>query len=285
MKKEHVAFRTGPPVLLAAFFLCLFLVGPVNAEVGTCNSHYEVVVTGINGRSVHNVIKIGDFLGQGRARIPVRARSRARRNAERCMQAHWYNRTGDYVPYECSEASNISGYNIRNLRKKIKKAICSSLEPFPCNGQADIRYSVYSVVEGGAGCGSRRERISKEVLDSGIVAKCKCPKPLRLAAPKQISPAPGTVFYHAPRRTLLAWQPVHKAEGYVVEIKHRGRLWAAERTSRDATFFVFDFPGQGQGEWRVWAVGRRGVNGLESGWRPFSYARAARSRNHRRGRR
>ncbi|MCI5223137.1 MAG: hypothetical protein D3924_10795 [Candidatus Electrothrix sp. AR4] len=279
-KKNNRRIYMRLSIVLSALFLSLMQqITPVNAEQGRCKGYYEVTVTHISGNKVHNVIEIGEFQGCGTAREAIQARKSAKRAAEECMKAHWekkkhwFNSNTDNKPYECSDETRIVGYTIKKLRKKINEEIRSSLDPFPCDGKVEVRYSLDAVVEGDIGCGKEQEKTARTNLVTDKRITCECPKPPRLAAPKLITPQQGTIFYHFPRHTLLTWKPVPEANAYVVEVNYDGRIWATEKRSCEATFFGFNFPGQGMGEWRVWAVSQDGKNGTESDWRPFRFAR------------
>ncbi|MCI5167549.1 MAG: hypothetical protein D3903_16020 [Candidatus Electrothrix sp. GM3_4] len=244
------------------------------ATSGTCSARYEVVVTDLNGRPMNQVIPFGEFQSYGRGRMPIKAAKRAKQIAERCMQAQWYGRQSGMIPHECLDQQRVSGYHVQDFQKTLKREICQALKPLPCNrGTADIRYSIFSVIDGAPGCGTRMSAASRTLLDSEVLTQCKCRERRQMTAPQQVSPAQGTVFHHVPRRTLVAWQPVPRARSYVVEIKYNGRLWTTLNATDEATFTIFDFPGAGQGEWRVMAQGRRGMSGPASPWASFQYQR------------
>ncbi len=249
------------------------------ASAGSCNAHYEVVITQVNGMSLDKdkVISFGDFQSHGNGRMPRRAAEHAKQLAERCMQTQWYSEQ-DGIPYECLDQQGVSGYHIQDFDRTLRREICQSLKPLPCDqGMAEVRYSIFSVVEGDQGCGPRMNVASRTLLERGVLVQCQCRQQRsqrsQLPAPQQVSPVQGTVFYHIPRQTLVAWQPVRKAKSYLVEIKYNGRLWTTLNTTGEATFVTFDFPGPGQGEWRVIAQGRRSMHGTASPWASFSYQR------------
>lgn len=259
-------------VSIVAVLLCLLPWDTAQAATGTCQARYEVVVTHVNGRPMNKVIPFGDFRSHGRGRAYDRATKRAKKNAERCMQSQWYSRQSGMTPFDCQDQQRISGYRINDFQRTLKKKICKALKPLHCNSdRAEIRYSIFAVVDGGSGCGTGMSPISRTLLDSGVITQCKCKRPL--PAPQQVSPVERTTFYHLPRHTLVAWQPVAKARGYAVEVKYNGRLWRTLNTSGDATFVTFDFPGAGQGQWRVFALNRRGMGGIASPWTSFRYQR------------
>ncbi len=263
------------PVQLFILFAALFSLLPlhtVQAASGTCQARYEVMVTHVNGRSVNKVIHFGEFQSHGRAPAFARATKKAKKNAERCMQSQWYDRQSGMTPFDCQDQQRVSSYRIQDFKRTLKKEICQALKPLHCSGdRAEIRYSIFAVVDGGSGCGTRMSPISRTLLDSGVITRCKCKQPL--AAPYQVSPVQGTTFHHLPRRTLVAWQPVARARAYAVEVKYNGRLWTTLNTSAEATFVTFDFPGPGKGQWRVFAQGRRGVSGPASPWSSFRFQR------------
>jgi hypothetical protein len=247
------------------------------ASAGSCNARYEVMITEVNGAPMNKVISFGDFQSHGDGRQPRKAAKRAKQIAERCMQTQWYSEQ-DGIPYECLDQQGVSGYHIQDFDRTLRREICQSLKPLPCDqGMAEVRYSIFSVVEGDQGCGPRMNVASRTLLERGVLVQCQCRQQRsqrsQLPAPQQVSPVQGTVFYHIPRQTLVAWQPVRKAKSYLVEIKYNGRLWTTLNTTGEATFVTFDFPGPGQGEWRVIAQGRRSMHGTASPWASFSYQR------------
>jgi hypothetical protein len=259
-------------VLFATFLLCFLPLSAVQAAVGTCQARYEVVVTHVNGRPMNEVIHFGEFQSHGRGRFFERATRRAKKNAERCMQSQWYSRQSGIPPFDCQDQQRISGYRIEDFQRTLRREICQALKPLPCNrGRADIRYSIFAVVDGGAGCGTGMSPVSRTLLDSGMITQCKCRQPL--PEPQLVSPVQGTTFYHLPRRTLVTWQPVPRARGYAVEVEYNGRLWRTLNTTGEATFVTFDFPGPGRGRWRVFAQDRRGMSGPASPWSGFFYQR------------
>ncbi|WPD24123.1 MAG: hypothetical protein SD837_06090 [Candidatus Electrothrix scaldis] len=302
------------------------------AASGTCNARYEAVVTEVNGSPMSQVVQFGQFQSLGSGRMPVAAAKEAKENAERCMQSQWSGRANGLLPFECTDQQRISGYTVRDIERTLQQELCQAINPLPCNqGKADIRYSLFAVVDGGPGCGTRMSPVSRTMLASTSVVQCMCQDNRRgdrgwdrgrdgrrddrgwgrgrddrrddrrgsrgwdrderrgnrdwgrgrddnrsggrLSAPQQVTPVQGAVFYHLPRRTLLAWEPVQRAESYLVEIKYKGRTWNTMSTNGDATFVAFDFPGSGQGEWRVIPQGRRGRQGAPSPWSSFTYRR------------
>jgi len=274
MKAFTRKFSPTQPAVLFAALLFLLPFNTTQAASGSCNARYEIVVTHVNGRPMNKVIPFGEFRSHGMGRVPIGAANRAKENAERCMQSQWYSRQSGTAPYDCLDQQRISGYHIQDFQRTLEREICQTLKPLPCDrGAAEIRYSVFSVVDGGQGCGTRMSPMSRNLLESGVITQCKCRERRPLAAPQQVSPARGTMFYHFPRRTMVAWQPVPRARSYVVEVKYNGRQWTTVNATGEATFATFDFPGAGQGEWRVVAQGRRGQNGTPSPWFSFSYQR------------
>ena len=268
---------------------------------GICNGRYEVVVTQVNGNPVSQVLQFGQFQGLGTGRTPVR---QAKENAERCMQSQWQSRQNRMPPHECVDQQRISGYTVRDFDQTLQQEVCQSINPLSCSqGSADVRYSIYALVDGGPGCGTHMSSVARTLLASGSMIQCICHDDRRgdrgwgrgrddrrgdrdwdrgrdgnrsgrgLAAPQQITPVQGAVFYHLPRRTLLTWQPVQRAESYQVEIKYKGRIWNTLNTSGEATFVSFDFPGPGRGKWRVIPLNRRGRQGTPSPWFRFTYQR------------
>ena len=102
----------------------------------------------------------------------------------------------------------------------------------------------------------------------------------QLDTPRQISPAPGSVFNRFPRRTTLRWSPVNGAQSYCVEIDYYDFNWLTEQgktylviTNLTATSYTFNFVGAQPGRWRVWAVGPGGQESPKSNWWEFKYTR------------
>ena len=103
--------------------------------------------------------------------------------------------------------------------------------------------------------------------------------PSNIAAPSLLSPAPGTVFGHFPRDTMLVWGEVPGAVSYVVEWDYKGAdTWASEQRGTQGALIKttqpvanFKFIGAQPGRWRVWAIDAAGQPGPKSDWREFSY--------------
>ena len=287
-------------LVLCAALLCLPAFSTAQVASGTCNARYEAVITHVDGNPVNKVIRFGEFQSHDQGRRPARAAARAKQNAEDCMQSQWNSRQNRMIPYECQDQQRISGYSVQNFDEILQQEICRSLDSLPCEqGSAEVSYSIFSAVDGDRGCGSDRSPVSRILLAGGLSTQCGCQNGYnnhewdrrgdnrpgdrrwdrdrdnrpgrRSSAPQQITPAQGTIFYHIPRRMLAAWQPVPRARGYVVEVKYNGSLWNTFTTTAEATFVTFDFPGPGQGEWRVMAQGRRDMNGPASPWSNFSF--------------
>jgi thiol-disulfide isomerase/thioredoxin len=99
------------------------------------------------------------------------------------------------------------------------------------------------------------------------------------AAPNLLSPAPGTVFGHFPRDTMLVWGEVPGAVSYVVEWDYKGAdAWASEQRGTQGALIKttqpvanFKFIGAQPGRWCVWAIDAAGQAGPKSDWREFSY--------------
>lgn len=201
------------------------------------------------------------------------------------------------APSQCLDQQRIIGYHVQNLEQALQLEICRELDPLSCDrGNAQAGYSLYATVDGDPGCGIGQSSISRTLLAGGLTTLCPCldnewddnrgdnqghgrdRRPghngrRQLSAPQLISPVQGTTFYHIPRTTLVSWQPVRKAASYLVEVKYHGGLWTSLTTTGDATFATFDFPGPGEGQWRVTAESRRGRQGTPSAWQSFSYQR------------
>ncbi|MCS6842902.1 MAG: FecR domain-containing protein [Caldilineales bacterium] len=102
-------------------------------------------------------------------------------------------------------------------------------------------------------------------------------------APRQVSPADGSVLDNYPRTTTLVWEPVPEAYFYRVEIDVMhvcavgrwcadvGKTWRIE--SVYGTEYTFIFVGAQPGRWRVWAVSQDGREGPKSNWWTFTYTR------------
>ena len=105
-----------------------------------------------------------------------------------------------------------------------------------------------------------------------------------LAAPEQLSPAPGAVFSNVPRKTSLSWRKVAGAVSYTVEVDcfsccvanqwctDVGREYTVTPSVKSTTY-KFDFAGAHPGRWRVWGVDKNGRAGMKSDWREFRYTR------------
>lgn len=100
-----------------------------------------------------------------------------------------------------------------------------------------------------------------------------------LPAPRQLSPASGTVFNNYPRTTTLQWSTVPGATSYTVQVYYyqpgdttcTGGAQDYLTPNITNTSYTFDFVGAQPGCWRVWAVDATGRQSPSSGWWEFSY--------------
>jgi len=104
--------------------------------------------------------------------------------------------------------------------------------------------------------------------------------PEPISTPKQISPADGTIFDNSTSGAMLKWTAVSGASSYTVEIDtydSSSGSWLSESTGFQVisgistTSYSFEFPAEGPGRWRVWAVGQDGQESEKSDWWNFDY--------------
>lgn len=104
--------------------------------------------------------------------------------------------------------------------------------------------------------------------------------PAPTSAPKQISPANGTVFDSSAQGATLQWSAVSGAASYTVEIDMYSpdtSSWLSESSGSwiipgiSTTSYSFEFPASGTGRWRVWAVSQEGAESEKSNWLYFNY--------------
>lgn len=101
-----------------------------------------------------------------------------------------------------------------------------------------------------------------------------------LSTPKKLSPANGTVFDNSTPGAALEWAVVSGASSYTVEIDtydSSSNSWLSESARSsiipgiNTTSYSFEFPDNGSGRWRVWAVGPDGQESKKSDWWNFNY--------------
>lgn len=101
-----------------------------------------------------------------------------------------------------------------------------------------------------------------------------------ISTPKQISPADGTEFDNSTSGVTLKWTAVSGASNYTVEIDaydSSSDSWLSESSGSQVisgistTSYSFEFPTEGPGRWRVWAVGQDGQESEKSSWWNFNY--------------
>ena len=111
--------------------------------------------------------------------------------------------------------------------------------------------------------------------------------PANLPAPALVTPRDQAIFRNHPREVRFAWSRVPQAASYTIEIDCLGCCapgrWCSEVQGRDqvvpnltAITYSFEFWGDRQGRWRVWAVNGRGRPGAKSAWSGFAFQAAAR---------
>ncbi|HPH34451.1 MAG TPA: hypothetical protein PLU94_03060 [Methanoregulaceae archaeon] len=97
-----------------------------------------------------------------------------------------------------------------------------------------------------------------------------------LTTPVLVSPGGGTVFFHYPRITTLAWNPVPGATGYVVERDIlEGSDWQPlpdiTVTGEPNSSCTFDSDSNGSCRWRVTATDGLTFGNSVSGWWQFTF--------------
>jgi len=101
-----------------------------------------------------------------------------------------------------------------------------------------------------------------------------------VSAPKQLSPADGTIFDNTMSGSTLKWTAVSGASNYSVEIDtydSGSDSWLSDSGDSQvipgisATSYSFKFPSQGPGRWRVWTVGSDGQESEKTSWWNFNY--------------
>jgi hypothetical protein len=126
--------------------------------------------------------------------------------------------------------------------------------------------------------GGMSENELRSVIEKGLAG---APERVTLAAPAQLTPAPGAVFDVFPRKTSVTWTAVPGAASYAIEWDYRDNQgWWSDRNQGHApalktkdTALSFDFVGAQPGRWRVYAIGPNGEQGAKSAWREFLYKR------------
>lgn len=115
---------------------------------------------------------------------------------------------------------------------------------------------------------------------SKVVYVQETPTSESLSAPKQVSPADGTVFDNTTSGATLKWSAVSGASSYSIEIDSYDsgtNTWLSDSgnseliTGITSTSYSLEFPSQGPGRWRVWAVGADGQESEKSTWWNFDY--------------
>jgi len=103
-----------------------------------------------------------------------------------------------------------------------------------------------------------------------------------LSAPRQLSPANGSVFNFFPRTTTLQWSAVPGAASYSVEIDCFNCCalgqWCTQvgKTLQvvpglTATNYTVNYVGAQPGRWRVWAVSSSGAQSAKTDWWTFTF--------------
>jgi len=116
------------------------------------------------------------------------------------------------------------------------------------------------------------------VVVASYVAWTSFRRPAPLPAPRQISPASGTVLRDTPPSATLVWKAVPRARSYSVEYASVGLGQACSSPPGEGrtipnitgTSYTFRLAGNQPGCWRVWAVDAQGTGGSKSPWWEFT---------------
>lgn len=112
------------------------------------------------------------------------------------------------------------------------------------------------------------------VVVASYVAWTSLRRPARLPAPRQISPASGTVLRDTPPSAILVWNAVPQARSYSVEHAFVGAGQPCSSPPREGqtvpnitgTTYTLRLARSQPGCWRVWAVDEQGNGGSKSPW-------------------
>jgi hypothetical protein len=136
-----------------AFFMILFIVLLImntnsSADVTrSCTAKYVVGVSSVSGATVPTYTP---FTGKGTVGYfaPNKARERARKNLDECIQAHWLNRNMNGSPSQCKESNQVYNYTFdRGLIPVITIDLCSRNKAYET-----LNISLFVLFDGDTGC-------------------------------------------------------------------------------------------------------------------------------------
>ncbi|THB79847.1 MAG: hypothetical protein D6B25_00215 [Desulfobulbaceae bacterium] len=135
-------------ILLVSLTLLMVFVAASIASAKTytrsCGAKYTVSPSSFRGTSWSF-----SFTGKGKIGYynPNKARERARRNIDECIDTHWARRTATGRPAECSQSNLIYNYPVGSMIVDLSTNICR-LNP----GHDTIRVNIGVLYSGKAGC-------------------------------------------------------------------------------------------------------------------------------------
>jgi len=135
-------------VCFMILFTLLFIMDtPSSADVTrSCTAKYVVSISSISGATSPTYTP---FQGKGTVGsfAPNKARERARKNLDECVEAHWERRNMTSRPSQCTESNKIYNYPFTGLMPKITNDVCSRYKSYET-----ITIGVFVLFEGDKGC-------------------------------------------------------------------------------------------------------------------------------------
>ena len=138
-------YLLGVFMFMAVSFICESTV-LARDYTRSCSARYIVSPTSIRGGASWQF----DFTGRGTVgayAIINKARERARRNIDECIDTHWRRYTATGRPRECTGANQVYNYPVGCLACEIQRNICR-LNP----GHAAITVAINATYSGDRGC-------------------------------------------------------------------------------------------------------------------------------------
>jgi hypothetical protein len=135
-------------VCFMVLFTSLFIMNtPANADVTrSCKAKYVVSISSISSATSPTY---EFFTGKGTVGYfaPNKARERARKNLDECVEAAWNRRDMTSRPSQCTESNQVYSYPFHGLMPRITNDVCSRYK-----AHETIRIGVFVLFEGDKGC-------------------------------------------------------------------------------------------------------------------------------------
>lgn len=167
--RKKIMVTTTTVLTTLVLIACFQSIGFAKTYTRSCGAHYSACPSSFSGRCWQF-----DFTGKGSIGYynPNKARERARKNIDECLDTHWLRYTATGKPKECTSANQIYSYPVNSLVVDLSRNLCR-LNP----GRTSMQVTISTTYSGKKGC-TLRNNSWKRIITRNHTVHCPDDIPL-----------------------------------------------------------------------------------------------------------